>query len=718
MADNKQPEIPGSNGKLEKTSNLLRFFNFAIRDKSKGGRNSDKIILTRPSTKPNGDIGSIRDTLSPTARSTFDFWEANGYVSRQSYEQRTKLWQDMDLAFFNSAIIGKAVKYTAGEALQADMNVMPVQIEAKRDQKNFITDFFDEISLFSKIYQLAEDVVLYGNALWMLSFNKSGTIDEVIHTDIYDLVDRIEFNSRQIEKQLQMKNGTLMKLLQVKRMDALIKSIKDGESFSADYKSYLLGYQIGDRVIPPWRAIHFRNGSSRDPFYPFGMPFYINSIAPYRAYDAGLSLQISARGARFPIDKYDLNLGEGTTNPTTKLQKVTQFINEWENSGMRAVPKEGIGIGERIVTIQGLIDYNQITPNIDLGKVDDLMLMKEDLIESTDIPVSFFIADKGSFGNSGISLVQQSQPFKRRVYVVQSIIMQGISEMTKINMIQSGKFSVKDIDFFLSMPYPESQVSGDVISSQRDLLGLANEVIDALADKVGGTQPSDLPPEVIRQVYSKILPYDQATIDNWVNQIEKDRNKAEKDLKNTMAQAEEELKSKGQSPQEFHASQKKNFARVPMQEVYKKLNINKSSQLRETLDGIIHDRKHRSFREGVMDGRHYFSNVNKADNGNFFAEKLVQFDKQIVKDILKESKIKNVSSKSLKESKEKYVFGEQSYDEEDFLKINENLNEPLIDKELKETYDKLNDLKPFAESGEYEETLKEQILRTGRWKQE
>jgi len=98
-------------------------------------------------------------------------------------------------------------------------------------------------------------------------------------------------------------------------------------------------------------------------------------------------------------------------------------------------------------------------------------------------------------------------------------------------------------EFFLSMPYPESQVSGDIITSQRDLLSLANDVVDAFADKVGGTTASDLPPEVIRQIYSKILPYDQSTIDSWINQIEKDRNKASKELGNRLEQEEEEKKA-------------------------------------------------------------------------------------------------------------------------------------------------------------------------------
>jgi hypothetical protein len=250
-----------------------------------------------------------------------------------------------------------------------------------------------------------------------------------------------------------------------------------------------------------------------------------------------------------------------------------------------------------------------------------------------------------------------------------------------------------------------------MISSQRDLLGLANDVVDAFADKVGGTQASDLPIEVIRQIYSKILPYDQTTIDSWINQIEKDRNKTAKDLENKFDNNEVE------KPMELSYNQKHNKAIIPMTEIYSRLNINKKEKFNEVLEETIHNRKKKKVREGVMSGRHYFSNLNKADNGNFFAEKLVEFDKQIAKDILKENSIKPISSKSLNESN-KYVFGESEINENEFLKLQEKLNEPLIEDEIKEIYSKMEELKKVAEEGEYKEILKEQILRTGRWKQD
>ena len=95
----------------------------------------------------------------------------------------------------------------------------------------------------------------------------------------------------------------------------------------------------------------------------------------------------------------------------------------------------------------------------------------------------------------------------------------------------------------------------------------------------------------------------------------------------------------------------------------------------------------------------------------------MELDKRIASEILKESKIKNVSSKSLKESNTtKYVFGENEVEESEFLKIQENLNEPLIEEDIKDISEKLLEVRLEADKGEYEELLKEQVLRTGRWK--
>lgn len=609
----------------QRTANFLNLFNFAVDPKASG---TSRIIPTKQVRDSHNHSRTIRDALSPNAKQLFDVWNQSMYFDRNEAKDRQRLFEDMDRAYFNSAIIGKAVKLTADEVVQADLNTLPIGVEAGRKQRKFILDLFDKIGLYYKVHSLAEDVILYGNAGLMPGFDSKG-ISEVTSIDVYDIKDRIEFNAADIEKQLRSSGSLLYRMQSYQRIDALIKSIQTSETYNADFKPHLFGFQIGEEVVAPWRFIHFRNHTSKNPFRPFGMPMYMNSIAPYRQYDAGLSLQVAARGARFPIDKYELNFPE-TLNPTTKVEKVLEFINQIENSGMRGVPKEGIGIGERIVTIKDLFDFDQIVPNIDIGRIDDLDLLKEDLIESTDIPANFFIAGKDGWGNSGISLVQQYKPFARRVYRVQSILLEGLTQLVKIAMIQSNQFSLDEIDFILTMPYPESQTSPEVITSQGDLISLANTVLDSLADKLFGGTAAELPVEVIRQVYHQILPYDQSRIDSWINTIEKDRNKMNKEMEKQAQEIMDEDTPAEIDYNSFGSSFQNHSYKVKHIETYRKLveAAGGNRRFSEMLKTEIYEAKQENFREYGRGGKHSFSSKNRVDD--FPAEKLVELDKQRV----------------------------------------------------------------------------------------
>jgi hypothetical protein len=616
-------------------------FSFSVDTRKKG---SDRFTMTKQVLDSKGHERTIKDKLSPTARNMFDTWQANAYFDQMELEDRQKLWEDMDRAYFNSAIIGKAVKLTADEIIQADMNTLPIGVEAPRKQKKFILDLFDRLGIYSKLHQLAEDIVLYGNAGWMLGFDSRGVTD-ITPIDVYDIVKRIEFNAREVSKQLKSQGSMLNQMLSYQRMDALIKSIQNSEAYNADFKNYLFGYQIAEQFISPWRFIHFRNATSKSPFRPFGLPMYINSIAPYRQYDACLSLQVAARGARFPIDRYSLNMPM-QLNPNTMLERVLDFVSQLENSGIRGIPKEGIGIGERMVTIKDLFDFDQITPQIDIGKIDDLDLLKEDLIESTDIPANFFIAGKEGWGSSGISLTQQYKPFARRVYRGQMIIQEGLSQLVKIAMIQSNQFSLEEIDFVLTMPYPESQVSPEIITSQNDLLSLANTVLDSIADKIFGGSAQELPIEVVRQVYHQILPYDQSRIDGWINTAQKDRDKMNREMdkqaKDVMQKGQpEEIDYDDKNANDFGYAGKGHSFKVKRTESYKKMiekaggNTSFSNILKES----IHEARQETFREWSSGGKHHFSSKNRVDVDGFPAERLVELDKERVsrlKNVLKE----------------------------------------------------------------------------------
>ena len=259
------------------------------------------------------------------------------------------------------------------------------------------------------------------------------------------------------------------------------------------------------------------------------MPTFIHAVSPYRQYDSAMTLQMVARGAAIPVDVYKLNVGEGVTSPTQKFSKAAEFLRQLDNSGLRGNRKDQAGAGERIITIEGLYEYEQIAPQIDIlqGQGSDLEALENNLIQATKAPRGYFDADNSAFGNLGASLIQQFKPFAREIYTIQKSILNGIVELTNIHLILNGKGDNTD-DYTLTMPFPESQTDNDYISSQESLISLANNILDNLAEKfLDGASAYELPTELKRTVYTQILPYDKTRIDNWVDQISGSKNENE-----------------------------------------------------------------------------------------------------------------------------------------------------------------------------------------------
>ena len=84
-------------------------------------------------------------------------------------------------------------------------------------------------------------------------------------------------------------------------MQEYLDEIKKLTNYANHFKHYLLGFQVSNFLLPPWKFIHFRNFTSKDPFAPYGMPTFIHAIAPYRQYDAGMTIQMVSRGASIQL---------------------------------------------------------------------------------------------------------------------------------------------------------------------------------------------------------------------------------------------------------------------------------------------------------------------------------------------------------------------------------------------------------------------------------
>jgi len=586
------------------------------------------------------DLNTInKDTFPPQVQRLYDFWFTT-YNNDQSYKNRTVMYKDLEMLYYNSALISRAMNLIADEVVQADSNVQPIYVEAKKEIKEFILEFYDKINLYSYIRSTAFDIVQFGNAGWILGLDKYG-VNEIIQTNVYRIKDRLEFSPAEVEEKIRHDAG-LSRYTNQDRVKQLIDSILNKDNITSIHKKYLIGFIIGEYALPPWRFLHFRNTSNRSPFDPFGMPMYIHAIAPYKQWDAAVTFQVMARAAMFPIDVYSLNL-PNILDPSEKLAYLTNFIEKLDNLGIRQTKKEDKALGDRLFTIKDLFEYQQISPQIDLGKMGEAEMLRDEVIVSTRLPRNIIDENSSGFGDSGVSLMQKWKEFSRLVFQVQSIILENITQMTKIHCILSGKFQLDDIDFVLSMPYPESRIDPEAVTNQKDLIDLSNIIMDTLSNRLMGGNP--LPTELIKDVMHQIMPYDQKRISGWVD-------KAKAGQADNPEQQNQFGSFKANNPPETEVGE----TEQDQEETTQKWNKMKESvgriPLKEKVRDIIFEAKQSVLREGKLTGRHYYSSKNKYLD--FDVAKLIEFDKKSAEMALKEKRKVNYSSEEVE-----YDFAEE-----------------------------------------------------------
>jgi hypothetical protein len=609
-----------------------------------------------PSSINKNDLSNVeyqKVNFDDYLKKLLSWWATNTQSSKEDWQNRMNLWEDMYKLALNSPYVGRAIEIVADEVVQVDNgNEEVLKVEAKKDQKTFILDFLKRVNIYSKIRPTATNIAKYGNDLWVLGFDDTG-VSDVIPITVRNFKDRLEFTPYKVEEELQGKNKTSSwsQFLKdyssnVTRVDKLVKDITKKDNVANKYKSYLFGFVLGNNeakesdVIPPWKGLHFRNYTSDEPFYPFGMPLFIYSLAPYNQLDAVKTMITIARGMMFPKHVYNIKTPTNAS-PSEQFQQATRISNLIQNSGLNGVRKEDNGLGSTVITIEGLYEFKVEDVNIDLGKMEDLDLYKDELIVSIFLPRNLVDPNDSGFGDSGVSLVEKWKPFARLIYRIQQIIMEQITQLIKIHMIQSRKFKLEDIDFTLSMPYPESQVNDELISNQRELLDLANDLIDAFSDKFLNGEP--ISDELMKVIYNKFLPYDSVTMDSWEKLLKKQKKDLEKeqdmeDINNEsdmeekinkierLLKLEESLRSDGKSWVKIKESIKNNA-------LFEKLEGNST---KEKLESYIFDFKQENIKENTMRGRHVYSSRNAIEG--FDPADLVKYDKEILREKYKDKK--------------------------------------------------------------------------------
>lgn len=629
------------------TDKLKKFFGFGINPNAEQIPDKIDLYKTIKGLDKSGKqaVRIEKEKFGDTIEELWKFWTTACHDdAMDSWQTMLSVYSDMDILSMNCQPIAKSMEIWTDEIIQADSNNQIIFIEAKEKVKKYIEKFFDDINLNELIRPTVSDIVQYGNAGWVLGFDNKG-VSEIKRIPIRYLKERLEFSPVDLHAALNDTGHMIHDYRNsINSVSDLIDMITNKENISSYFKEYLLGFVVEDKILPPWKFLHFRNITNKSPFAPFGIPTFIHAMSAYRQFDAAMAMQIIARGASFPKEVYKLDL-PNIVNPTEKFAKATEFLNEMLNSGFGTSKKELPGIGDIIVTIKDLFEYEQISPNIELKGIEDLELLKDDIYNACLLPRKLVDPKDSGFGESGVSYIEQFKPFARMVYRFQSILLNNITQLIKIHLIHTGDFELDEIEFSLSMPYPESQTNNDIISAQSSLLDLANNVISAIEDRVTGGEK--LPPELIKTIYNKFLPYDSNTIDFWVDEAVKAKEEGgtisdEDDFGfDEPVEDEEEMNEDGKYSLKERIKKSKRNWRLLENKVGKRV-------LKETVNEIIFECfNNSSLREGSMRGQHFFKSKNNYSDFN-------------LKDYVY---IRNNKLNKLKESKEEEIKDSDKYDE-------------------------------------------------------
>jgi hypothetical protein len=248
---------------------------------------------------------------------------------------------------------------------------------------------------------------------------------------------------------------------------------------------------------------------------------------------------------------------------------------------------EDIGIGAAIWTDQESLVYEILDPHINQDDVADIKMLEDDLITSTGIPPEYLIQGKGSWGDSGKALMQQSKPFARQIYRNQTAIIDELINLVKTQFVMTNMFDGANTEFEISLNFPATQDNIDRIQIKNDSLKLANEILKSLTDTMG-IDSSNVPVELVKDIFTRYSFIDDADLKSWFNTIEK--NKAEIE-----AMAKKNDQSNNDDMEEGVIDRNKIVER------FKSIT---ESTFREA---YFNAKKNLNFNEGVGNNRHYMT---------------------------------------------------------------------------------------------------------------
>jgi hypothetical protein len=466
-------------------------------------------------------IGRILKTpLSDKLNKLVNAWMNETYDTYQELSERFKRLAELEFAIMNDPFLGMVVDLSADEATQIDVSDQLIKVECSNpEMKKRMYQLLDQWGITqNRVRAVMYSLAGYADAFWSCKITTKG-VERINPIKIRQVIDRLEFNPIEVAVKLQARkaNNVLTYVVNRDKRVQTMLQILDEETPDTladlfDYK--LFGFVLTDEiVVPPWNIVHFRLTPEQSEFYPWGKPYLLKAIAPFKQANATMILQGLARIASFPITVYEVHVSPGM-DETQQFEAINEVREEYDNLGVENTSGEVYSVNTKLWIPKDLITITVHSPNIDTSTIGDLELLQDRVVVASGVPKGFLVQEWGGFGNSGISLVQQHKPFARRVFTYQSAFLEGLNNLFRIHFAITGEFDYRE-PFVLSMNFPNEEMTDSKIATQRSTLELAKMIMDMLRELIASVD-DPLPIEVIRDIMAKFSFLTPIDLRSWI----------------------------------------------------------------------------------------------------------------------------------------------------------------------------------------------------------
>jgi len=495
--------------KVNALAQLKKYFNIGVKDV--GG--NKKIIF--PYSYKDGNNKPVE--IPSELQQFYNYWLTQCHDNDATLSDRFGRYKDIDWMEEQEPIISTALQMYPDEATQADGQGYILTVKGKKDVVSYINKKFKDWKLNQNtLREMCYNLAKYGDAFWINVFKENEGITEIILLDPRQINDILEFDPVKVKQDYSTNKWYgLFRGNRTQSLSQIADMMDKGLNCASDYyRRYLLGYvgEGNDIYFAPYQISHCRMYTTKTEFYPYGRPILINAISPYRQFKIAKDLMVMSRASGFPKEIFTIKANEEMSE--MDMWDVLNEVREnYKKLGVSPQTTDSnMSIGGQIWTIEDLFSYDLKDSKGDLDDIADIENLELEIMRPTGIPLDYLKQDGGWSNNS--SLLTQSKIFARKIFSVQSALLEQLVNMIKMDFIVSGNFDV-DTDFELSMNFPVTEADDDKLGLMGDQMSMAKDIIDNISASLGLERDEAMPFEIVRDIYNKFSFLNDVDLKRW-----------------------------------------------------------------------------------------------------------------------------------------------------------------------------------------------------------